>query len=142
MNNSVFGKTMENVRKHRDITLVTTEKRKNYLVSEINYYTTKLFTEKLLTTEMKKIQILMNKWVYLGLSRLDLSKTIMYEVWLRYQRPKYGENIKLYLMDTDSFIVHVKTDYIYRDIAENVEKRFDTLNYEIDIALPKEKIKE
>ena len=78
MNNAVFGTTMENVRKHRDIKLVTTERRENYLVSEPNYHTTdKFFTENLLTIEMKKTEIRMNKPVYLGLSILELSKTLM-----------------------------------------------------------------
>ena len=66
MNNAIFGKTMENVRTHRDIKLVTTEKRKNYLVSEPNYHTTKFFTEHLLAIKMRKTQILMNKPVCLG----------------------------------------------------------------------------
>ena len=79
MNNAIFGKTMENVRKHRNIKLVTTERRRTYLVSGPNYHTTKFFTENLLAVEMKKTQILMNKPVYLGLSILDLSKTVMYE---------------------------------------------------------------
>ena len=70
MNNAVFGKTMENVRKHRDIKLVTTERRRNYLVSEPNYHTRKFFTENLLAIEMKKTEILMNKPVCLGLSIL------------------------------------------------------------------------
>ena len=81
----------------------------------------------------------MNKPVYLGLSILDLSKTVMYELWYDYLKPKYGENVKLFYMDTDSFIVHVKTDDIYKDIAEDVEKRFGTSNYEIDKPLPKGK---
>ena len=80
MNNAVFGKTMENVRKHRDIKLVTTERRRNYLVSEPNYHTTKFFTENLLAIEMKKTEILMNKPVYLGLSILELSEILMYEL--------------------------------------------------------------
>ena len=79
MNNSIFRKTMKNVRKHRDIKLVTRERRRNYLVSESNYHTTKVFTENLLTTKMKKMQILMNKPVYLGISILELSKILMYE---------------------------------------------------------------
>ena len=70
MKNAVFGKTMENVRKHRDIKLVTTERWRNYLVSEPNYHTTKFFTENLLEIEMKKAQILMNKPVNLGFSIL------------------------------------------------------------------------
>ena len=78
MNNSIFRKTMKNVRKHRDIKLVTRERRRNYLVSESNYHTTKVFTENPLTTKMKKMQILMNKPVYLGISILELSKILMY----------------------------------------------------------------
>ena len=117
MNNAVFVKTLENVRKHKDIKLVPTEKRRNYLVSEQNYHTTKFFMDNLLAIEMKKTQILMNKPVYLGLSILDLSKTGMYEFQYDYLKPKYGENVKFYYMDTDSFIVHVKTDDIYKDIA-------------------------
>ena len=74
MNNSVFGKTMENVRKHRDIELVTTEKRRIKLVSEPNYHTTKQFSENLLATKMKKAKVKMNKPVYLGMSILDISK--------------------------------------------------------------------
>ena len=84
----------------------------------------------------------MNKLVYLGLSILDLNKTVMYEFWYDYIKPKYGEKAKLCYMDTDSFIVHVKTDDIYKNIAENVETRFDTSNYEIDRPLPMGKNKQ
>ena len=79
MNNAVFGKTMENVRKNTDIKLVTKERRRNCLVSEPNHHTTKFFTENLLAIAMKKMQILMNKPVYLGLSILELSNLLMYE---------------------------------------------------------------
>ena len=136
MNNSVFGKTMENVRKHRIIKLATTKMRRKYLVSEPNYHTTKFFTESLLTIEIRKTQILMNELVYLGLSILDLSKTVMYELWYDYVKPKYDENAELCFMDTDSFIVHIKTDDIYKNIADEVETRFDTSNFEIDRPLP------
>ena len=141
MNNAVFEKTMENVRKNRDIKLVTTERRRNYLISEPNYHTTIFFTENLLAIELKKTQILMNQPVYLGLSILDLSKTIMYDFLCDYVTPKYGDNGKLCYTDTDSFIVHVKTDDIYKDIAEDVEKRFDTSNFVIDRPLLKGKNK-
>ena len=136
MNNSVFGKTMENVRKHRIIKLATTKMRRKYLVSEPNYHTTKFFTENLLTIEIRKTQILMNELVYLGLSILDLSKTVMYELWYDYVKPKYDGNAELCFMDTDSFIVHIKTDDIYKNIADEVETRFDTSNFEIDRPLP------
>ena len=130
---------MENVRKHRNIKLVTTERKRNYLVLEPNYHTTKFFTESLLAIEMRKTQILMNKPVYLGLSILDLIRTVMYEFRYDYVKIIYGENAKLCHMDIDSFIVHVKTDDIYKDIAEAVETRFDTSNCEIERPLPKGK---
>ena len=79
MNNAVFGKTMGNVREHRDIKLVTTDKRRNRLVSEPNYHTKKLFSEKLLAIEMKQAKVKMNKPIYLGLSILEISKTLMYQ---------------------------------------------------------------
>ena len=79
MNNSVFEKTMENVRNHRDIKLVTTDERRNELVSEPNYHTAKYFSENLLAIKMRKTKIKMNKPVYLGQAILDISKTLMYE---------------------------------------------------------------
>ena len=85
---------------------------------------------------MEKIEILMNKPVYLGLSILELSKILMYEFWHDNLKPKYVKKAKLCYMDTDSFIVYIKTDDIYKDIAEKVETRFDTLNCEIDRPLP------
>ena len=88
---------------------------------------------------MKKTQLAMSKTVYLGLSTLDLSKTVMYEFWYDYLKPKYGENEELCYMNTDSFIVHVKTDGIDKDIAKHVEKRFDISDYEIYRPLPKGK---
>ena len=90
MNNAVFGKTMENVRKHRDIKLVTTDEKRNKLVSEPNYHTTKHFSENVSVIDMKKTKVIMNKLVYLGMSILDISKTLMYEFWYYY----YDENDK------------------------------------------------
>ena len=120
MNNAVFGKTMENVRKHRDIKLVITDKRRKQLVSEPSYHKTKWFSENLLATEMKKTKVKMNKPVYLGLSILEIIKTLQYEIWYDYMKPKYG------------FIMHIKTEDFCKDIADNVEKRFDTSNYEVN----------
>ena len=136
MNNAVFGKTMENVRKHRDIKLVTTDKRTNQLVSEANYHTTKWFSEKLLSIEMKKTKVKMNKSIYLGLSILEISKTLMCEFCYDYMKRKYGNNVKLCYMHTDSFIMHIKIEDFYEDIANDVEKRFDTSNYEVKRPLP------
>ena len=130
MNNSVFGKTMENVRKHRDIKLVTTDEKRNKLVSEPNYHTTKRFSENLLAIEMKKTKVKMNKPVYLGTSILDISKTLMYEFWFDYIKPKYGDRAKLCYMDTDSFIIHIITKDFYKDIDNDVGRWFDTSNYD------------
>ena len=90
-NNSVFRKIMENVRKHRDIKLVTSEKRRNCLVLEPNYYSTTFFTENSLAIEMWKTQIFMNKLVYLSLSILELSKIVMYKFCYDYVKPKHEE---------------------------------------------------
>ena len=75
---------------------------------------------------MKKTEILINKCAHLGLSILGLSNILMYEFWYDYVKPKYGEKAKLCYMDTDSFIVYIKTDYIYKDIVEDVETIFNT----------------
>ena len=88
MNNSVFGKAIENVKKYRDSKLVKTNKRRNQLVFEPNYHTAKWFSEDLLATEMKKTKVKMNKPIYLGLSILDISKTLMHEFWYDYIKPE------------------------------------------------------
>ena len=132
MNNSVFGKTMENIRKYRDIKLVTTDKKRSKLVSEPNYHTINLISEDLSIIEMKKTKVKMNKPIYLGLSILEISKTLMYEFWYDYVKPKYGNDVKLCYMDTDSFVMGIKTNDFYRDIANDMESRFDTSNYEVN----------
>ena len=112
INNAGVGKTMKNVRKHKDIKLATTERRKNYLVSKPNYHTTKIFSENLLAIEKEKTQIIINKAVYLGLSILELSKILMHEFWYDYVKLKYDEKAKLCYMDTDRIIVYIKIDDI------------------------------
>ena len=132
MNNSVFGKTMDNVWKHRDIKLVTTDKRRNQLASEPNYHTTKYFSENLMAIEMKKTKVKMNKPIYLGMSILDISKTLMYEFWYDYIKPKYQDKAKLRYMDSDSFVIYIKTEDFYKDVANDVKKWFGTWNYSKD----------
>ena len=136
MNKSVFGKTMENIRKHRDIKLVTTDKKRSKLVSEPNYHTMNYISEDLSIIEMRRTKLKMNKPIYLGLSILEISKLLMYEFWYDYMKPKYGDKVKLCYMDTDSFIMNIKTEDFYNDISNDVEKRFDTSNYECDRPLP------
>ena len=113
---------MENMRNHRHIKLVTTDKRRNQLVSEPNYHAIKCFSENLLAIEMKKIKVKMNKPIYLGLSILEISKILMYEFWYDYMKPKYGDNVKFCYTDTDSFIMNIKTEDFCKDIANDVEK--------------------
>ena len=136
MNNAVFGKTVENIRKHRNIKLVTTDKRRIKLVSEPNYHTMNYISEDLSIIEMNKTKVKMNKPIYLGLSILEISNLLMYEFWYDYMKPKYGDNIKLRYMDTDSFIMNIKTEDFYKDIANDVEKRFDRSNCEVNRPLP------
>ena len=121
-----------------NIDIVTTETKRNYLVSEPNFHTTKFFIGKLLAIKINKTEILMNKPVYLGLSILELHKILMYQFWYDYVKPKYGEKAKLRYMDpTVSLYTKKQTDDIYKDIAEVVESRFDNSNYELERRLPK-----
>ena len=85
---------------------------------------------------MKRTKVKMNKPMYLGLSVLEISKLLMHEFWYNYMKPKYGDNVKLCYMDTDSFKMNIKTEDFYKDITNDVEKRFDTSNYECDRPLP------
>ena len=112
MNNSVFG--MENIRKHKDIKLVTTNKKRSKLVSEPNYHTINLISEDLSIIEMKKTNVKMNKPIYVGLSILEISKILMYKFWYDYTKPKYGNDVKLCYMDMDSFIMNIKTNYFMK----------------------------
>ena len=81
---------------------------------------------------MKKVKVKMNKPVYLGLPILEISKILMYEFWYDYIKPKHQQNIKQCYLNTDSFIINIKTEDVYKDIADDIEKRFDTSKYEVD----------
>ena len=129
MNNSVFGKTMENVWNHRYIRVVTTEKRISILALEPNYHSTKYISKDLLIMEMKKTEVRMNKPVYLGQAILDISKTLMYEFWYDYIKPKFGDKARLCYMDTDSFIMHIRTEDFYKDVGDDVERLFYISNF-------------
>ena len=110
MNNSVFGKTMENVRNHRDIKLVTSEKRRKRLVSEPNYHSCKKFSDHLMAIEMKKIKVRMTKPLYLGMSILDISKIIMYEFGtiILYQSIETEQNYAIQILTALLFILKPK----------------------------------
>ena len=131
MNNSVFGKTMENIRNHRDIKLVTSDKRRKRLVSEPNYHSHKNFSEHLMAIEIKKAKVKMIKPIYLGMSILDISKTLMYDFWYDCIKLKYEDRSKLCYADTDSFVIHIRTEHFLENISEDVvDERFDTSNYD------------
>ena len=130
MNNSVFGKTMENIRRHHNIKLVNNKEAYLKSVMRPNFKSGTLLGPDLMGCEMSKIKVVMNKPVYLGQAILDLSKLIMYEFHYDYILPKYkGRDLKLCYMDADSFVYSIETEDFYKDIADDVETRFDTSGY-------------
>ena len=130
MNNLVFGKAMENIRKHRNIKLLTTEEKYLKTIMKPNFKSGVLFGENLMGCEMGKIKVVMNKPVYLDQAILDLSKIVMYEFHYDYMKRKYNsDRLQLCHMDTDSLVYHIKTKDFYTDISNDVEERFDTSGY-------------
>ena len=132
MKNSVFGNTLENIRNHKDMKLVTSDKKYLKYVMKPNFKDGPPFSKHLFAVEMGKREITMKKLVYLGQVILDLSKPLMYEFHYDYMRPKYGSKVKLCYMDTDSFVYEIETEDFYRYIANDVEKRLDTSGYSKD----------
>ena len=125
INNSVYGKTMENIRNHKDMKLVTSKEKYAKYVLKPNFKDGHSFSINFFAVEMEKTEIKMNKPVYLGQAILD-------EFYYDYMRPKCGSKLNLCYMDTDSFVYEIKTHHFYRDIAADVEKRFDTGRYSKD----------
>ena len=136
MINSVFGKTMENIRNRVNIKLVNTEEQFKKLTAKPNYESRKIFNdnvnESLVSVHMKKTSLTMNKPVYLGMSILDLSKILMYDFHYNYIKPKYGNKAKLLFTDTDSLLYEIQTEDFYKDISGDVRDRFDTSDYKKD----------
>ena len=120
---------MENIRKHKDIKLVTNAKVYMKNVMKRNFKSGVLFGENLMGCEMGKIKVVMNKPVYLGQVILDLSKIVMYEFHYDYMLPKYGNDLKPRHMDTDSLVYSIKTEDFYEDIAKDLKTRFNTSGY-------------
>jgi len=130
MNNSVFGKTTENIRNRVDIRLRSDDKSAEKLVSKPNYERTTIFTEDLVAVHMKITELVFNKPVYLGMSVLDISKTMMYEFHYKYIKKKYGTKAKLRMTDTDSLMYEIHTEDFFYDIREDIKEKFDTSNFE------------
>ena len=132
MNNSVFGKTMENIRNRVNVKLVDSGEDFKKLTAKPNYESRKIFNENLISVHMKKTSLTMNKPVYLGMSILDLSKTLMYDFHYNYIKSKYGNKAKLLMTDTDSLLYEIETEDFYKDISGDVKDRFDTSEYPED----------
>ncbi|XP_022791041.1 uncharacterized protein LOC111330447 [Stylophora pistillata] len=132
MNNSVYGKTMENIRKRVDVRLVNSEEKAKKLVNKVNFKHRTIFSENLCAFHMRKTQIIFNKPVYLGMCILDLSKKHMYDFHYNYIKPKYEDRAKPLMTDTDSLCYEIHTDDFYQDIKPDVHKLFDTSNFPKD----------
>ena len=130
MNNSVFGKTMENIEKRVNVKLVTTKEKAMKLSSNPNFESFTIFDENLIAIHMKREKLYYNKPIYLGMCILDLSKTLMYDFHYNYIKEKYGPRAKLLMTDTDSLIYEIKTDDFYKDIVHDIESRFDTSEFD------------
>ena len=129
MNNSVFGKTMENIRNRVDVKLVNTKEKLRKLAAKPNFKGRKIFSENLVSVHMKKTSLTMNKPVYLGMCILELSKIIMFDFHYNYIKSKYADKAKLLFTDTDSLMYQIETEDFYKDITEDVKDRFDTSDY-------------
>ncbi|XP_052799072.1 uncharacterized protein LOC128230668 [Mya arenaria] len=131
MNNSVFGKTMENLRKHRSVELVHTEKRLQKVSSKPTYKMHRIFSEDLVGVELSRKKIKLNKPIFVGMSILDLSKYTMYDFYYNHLKNVYGSNVELELTDTDSFLVSCTTPDIFQDMLA-YSHLFDTSDFPKD----------
>ena len=126
MNNSVFGKTMENIRSRVDIQLVNNKMKAKKLAAKPNYMHCTIFDENFIAIHMKKTKLVFNKPIYLGMCILDLSKTLMYDFHYNYIKKKYRSKAKLLFTDTDSLAYEIETEDFYKDISGDVRTNFDT----------------
>ena len=129
MNNSVFGKTIENIRKRQNIILVDNRDKAVKLSSRPNFNRATIFDKNLIAIHMKKTEVYFNKPVYVGQAILDLSKTLMFDFHYNYIRKKYSDKAELMFTDTDSLLYHIHTDDFYKDISKDIKKKFDTSDY-------------
>ncbi|XP_070526248.1 uncharacterized protein [Cardiocondyla obscurior] len=134
MNNAVFGKTMENVRNHVDVRLVTHWEGRfgaEALISKPNFHSRSIFAENLVAIEMRKLEVKFNKPIYVGMCILDISKTCLYEFHHEYMQPLYQNKCKIMYTDTDSLIYHIECEDVYEIMKRDIN-RFDTSDYACD----------
>ena len=129
MNNSVFGKTIENIRKRQNIILVDNRKKAAKLTSRPNFERATIFDRNLIAVHMKRTEVYFNKPVYVGQAILDLSKTLMFNFHYTYIKEKYGKKAELLFTDTDSLIYLINTKDFYKDISPDILSKFDTSDY-------------
>ena len=129
MNNSVFGKTIENIRKRQNIFLIDNRKKAAKLTSRPNFDRATIFDKNLIAVHMKKTEVYFNKPVYVGQAILDLSKTLMFDFHYNYIKKKYKNKAELLFTDTDSLMYQIKTDDFYKDISHDILTKFDTSDY-------------
>src|SRR6056300_692760 len=129
MNNSVFGKTMENIRNRQDIRLCNSAVQVKKLISKPNFKKRTIFSENLVAVHMGKTESVFNKPIYIGMSILDVSKNLMFDFHSNYMKRKYNDNASLLLSDTDSLMYEIKTDDFYKDIYTDIKQMFDTSAY-------------
>ena len=132
MNNSVFGKTIENIRKRQNIHLIDDRKKAVKLSSKPNFDRCTIFDKDLIAIHMKNTEVFFNKPVYVGQAILDLSKTLMFNFHYTYIKDQYGKKAELLFTDTDSLMCHIKTKDFYKDISSDVKDKFDTSDYPPD----------
>ena len=132
MNNSVFGKTMENIRKRMDIKLVNNRNSALRFAAKPNFESCTIFDENLIAIHMKRVKLLFDKPVYCGMSILDVSKTLIFDFHLNYIKPKFQEKAKLLFTDTDSLCYEIETEDFFQDISQNAKEKFDTSNFPKD----------
>ena len=129
MNNSVFGKTIENIRKRQNIKLIDNRKQALKLSSRPNFDRCTIFDKNLIAVHMKNTEVYFYKPIYVGQAILDLSKTLMFDFHYKYIKNKYGKKAELLFTDTDSLMYHIKTKDFYKDINSDVKDKFDTSDY-------------
>ena len=129
MNNSVFGKTIENIRKRQNIKIIHDRKIALKLSSRPNFDRCTIFDKHLIAIHMKNTKVYFNKPVYVGQAILDLSKTLMFDFHYNYIKNKYGKKAELLFTDTDSLMFQIYTDDFYKDINPDVREKFDTSDY-------------